>query len=81
MRLLRPILIVLAVGVWIESIRLLFEFSFQWRGDYDAQLSPHDGQIGLDAFAFALLICLGYVLASMFGVLLINWRRRRRKRS
>lgn len=79
MRRLRPILILLAVVAWMISVWQLFGFSFQWRADYDAQLSPHDGQIGLDAFAFALLVCFGYIMATLVAVLAGHWVWHRRR--
>ena len=73
-------LILLAIAAWIGSVRLLFNLSFAWRGEYDARLYPHDGQIGLDALAFALLACLGYLFLSVAALIFFErWRRRRRR--
>jgi len=77
MRLRHLPLILLAIAAWIGSVWVLFNLSFAWRGEYDARLYPHDGQIGLDALAFALLVCLGYIFISVAALVFLARRRRR----
>ena len=75
----RLILILLAIAAWIWSVPLIFRLSTDWRWNYDISNFPPDGQTGMDVFAFALLGCLGYILATLVGLLVGHWWWRRRR--
>jgi hypothetical protein len=59
-----------STAIGIATLYISFGFALRLRLQYDEKLSPHDGQSGMDALAFAILVAPA---ASIAATLFFLW--------